>query len=211
MKKIKGIILLITLTLVIAGICGCGKSKKASANPKDSASVRVGDEGLVVTYAEDFSKDYYSEDELEELVDAEVKEFNETYASDKANGVVKESLKIKDKKATLKLKFANVADYEIYSKNYVNSTRNAKMFYGTYSEAVAAGYSLGTTFTKVDDSTEMTIDDISKDESLCVFFTNEGISVSFDGDIVATGKYVKVKDGVATTSDKRENYIIYKK
>ncbi len=211
MKKKKGIVLGCMITAMAICLCGCSLSKKSSAKAKDSEIVTVGeDNSVVVTYTDDFDEEYYDKDELEKLVDSEIKEFNETYALDKTKGITKESLNVKSKKATLKLKFSCYQDYETYCKNYVSSTRNTKLFIGTYEEAVAAGYNFSGKCTKTEDSSEMTVEDIQNEKGVGVFYTNEGTTIKFPGEIISIGQNVTVKDGLAKTTDKRENYIIYK-
>jgi hypothetical protein len=211
MRKYKGVVLVMALVLVTVSICGCSKSKKASAEPKSDTTFQVySDNSFIVTYSEDFSEDYYSKDELSEMVDKEIAEFNENDAVSKDNGISKDFLEVKDKKAVLKIKFNNYKDYNAYSSGYVDSSRNAKLFLGTYEEAIGEGYSCNTKFIKTDDSTELSIEDIKADSELYIMYTNEGMRIAIEGTIVAAGANVTVEDNIAKTSDKKENYIVYK-
>lgn len=211
MRKHKGIILVISLLITAVCVSGCLKSKKSSVKQKAEENLKVySDNSFTVTYSEDFGEDYYSKDELGEMVDRELSEFNNNYAISKDNGITKELLEVKDKKVKLKLKFNNYKDYITYSSDYVNSERNAKLFLGTYEEAVAEGYSLNTKFIRTDNSEELSPEDIKADSELHILYTNEGKHISIDGTVVATGDNVTVKDNIVKTSDKRENYIIYK-
>lgn len=211
MRKHKGFILVMTFLVLAVCICGCSKSKKSSAGTKKEGTFKVcSDNSFIATYSENFGEDYYNKDELGEMVDRELAEFNENDAVSKDKGVTKESLEVKNKVVTLKLKFQTYKDYITYASYYVNSERNARLFLGTYEEAAAEGYSLNTKFTTVQDNTELSLEDVKADSSLYVMYTNEGLSISFDGTVVAIGDNVSVEDGIVKTSDRRENYIIYK-
>lgn len=211
MRKHKGIILVMSLLVTVICICGCSKSKKSSEDKKSEGEFKVcSDNSFIVTYSEDFGENYYSKDELEEMVDKELAEFNAEYAISKDNGITKELLEVKNKVVNLKLKFSDYNDYNTYSANYVNSERNARLFLGTYEKAVQEGYSLNTKFVRLDNSEELSLDEIKADSELCVLYTNEGMNISIEGTVVATGNNVTVKDNIVKTSDKRENYVIYK-
>lgn len=164
MKKRK-IIFCCMLVVVLASVCSCA-SKKSAKKSEDEATVIIDKDNTVsVTYTEEFKEDYYDKDELEAQVDREIEEFNASYAEDKANGMSKQSLKLKDKKITLKLKFASYKDYEAYSAHYVSITKNVKLFAGTYEDAVAAGYDLTNKVIDLDKKPEVKLDEKSDKKS----------------------------------------------
>lgn len=164
MKKRK-IIFCCMLAVVLASVCSCA-SKKSAKKSEDEATVIIDKDNTVsVTYTEEFKEDYYDKDELETQVDREIEEFNSSYAEDKANGMSKQSLKLKDKKITLKLKFASYKDYEAYSAHYVSITKNVKLFAGTYEDAVAAGYDLTNKVIDLDKKPEVKLDEKSDKKS----------------------------------------------
>lgn len=164
MKKRK-IIFCCMLVVVLASVCSCA-SKKSAKKSEDEATVIIDKDNTVsVTYTEEFKEDYYDKDELEAQVDREIEEFNSSYAEDKANGMSKQSLKLKEKKITLKLKFASYKDYEAYSAHYVSITKNVKLFAGTYEDAVAAGYDLTNKVIDLDKKPEVKLDEKSDKKS----------------------------------------------
>ncbi len=164
MKKRK-IIFCCMLVVVLASVCSCA-SKKSAKKSEDEATVIIDKDNTVsVTYTEEFKEDYYDKDELEAQVDREIEEFNASYAEDKANGMSKQSLKLKEKKITLKLKFASYKDYEAYSAHYVSITKNVKLFAGTYEDAVAAGYDLTNKVIDLDKKPEVKLDEKSDKKS----------------------------------------------
>lgn len=211
MRKQKGMILLLLLVIMLVVMAGCGKAKKTQAESKTNPTFNIdGNNCFTVAYEEEFKEDYYDKKELESLIDSELAEFNETYAIDKSNGVVKESFSVKDGKAVLKLRFSSAQDYMNYSSNYVNSTRNARLFIGTYDEAVNAGYSFGGTFYAADGSEGFNAADVKETEKVFVLFTNEKHRIGVSGEIIGMNSNVSLEDKLAVTSDKQENYIIYK-
>lgn len=211
MRKLKGMLLILLLVVMLVVMAGCGKSKKTS-NKSETNSTLVIDENncLIVVYEEDFKEDYYDKKELEKFIDSELAEFNETYAADKSNGVVKESFSVKDSKAVLKLKFSSYQDYMNYSADYVDSTRNARLFIGTYDEAVNAGYSFEETFQSADGKEGFNVLDVKDDEKVFILFTNEKYKIEVNGEILGMNGNVKIENKLAVTSDKQENFIIYK-
>lgn len=211
MRKQKGIGLLLLLVIMLVVMAGCGKAKKTQAESKTNPTFTIdGNNCFTVAYEEEFKEDYYDKKELESLIDSELAEFNETYAVDKSNGVVRESFSVKDGKAVLKLRFSSAQDYMNYSSNYVNSTRNARLFIGTYDEAVNAGYSFGGTFHAADGSEGFDAANVKDEEKVFVLFTNEKYRIGVSGEIIGMNSNVSLEDKLAVTSDKQENYIIYK-
>lgn len=210
MKKQGCVILLLTIACVVL-VTGCGKKKDkktTTTEEKITATFTVAqDNSFEVVYEEDFKEDYYNKDELDSMVDRELQEFNNNYGT----GVIKSGLEIKDGRAKLILKFPDYASYVSYASEYVSSSRNARLFIGSYDEAVAAGYNFAGTYTGKDGKTEFSFDDILGSPGIYVLFTNEGFQISVDGEILGISSGVTVKDGIAVTSDKRENYVIYKK
>lgn len=197
--------LLFTLVLTFAG---CGKSGKSSDKNKVTPNFYVYDTNeFSVAYEEKFDKDYYDKAELEAIIDEELKEFNSNYVSEENKGIEKDSIVMSDKNIVLKLNFHSWENYVTYASEYVNSERNAKLYMGTYEEAIAAGYNFAGKFTSKDGKESYDLSEASSD--LKVIYTNQGFNMKIDGEIVAINENVSLVDGVIVTSEKRENYIIY--
>lgn len=211
MRKQKGLFLFLLLVIMLVVTAGCGKSKKASEESQANPTLVIdGNNYFTVVYEADFTEDYYDKAELENLIDSELAEFNETSAADKNNGVVKESFSVNSNRAVLKLKFSAVSDYMNYSSGYVNSTRNVRLFIGTYDDAVNAGYSFGGTFKSADGKEAFDVSGVKDDEKVFVLYTNEKHWIEVNGEILGMNSNVRLEDKLAVTSDKQENYIIYK-
>ena len=204
MKKRK-IIFCCMLAVVLASVCSCA-SKKTAKKSEDEATVIIDKDNTVsVTYTEEFKEDYYDKDELEAQVDREIEEFNSSYAEDKANGMSKQSLILKDKKITLKLKFASYKDYEAYSAHYVSITKNVKLFAGTYEDAVAAGYDLTNKVIDLDKKPEVKLDEKSDKKSETLEQTGEETSENSEG-----ASTEQTDESESTSEEKSENSYEYK-
>lgn len=232
MKKRK-IIFCCMLAVVLASLCSCA-SKKSAKKSEDEATVIIDKDNTVsVTYTEEFKEDYYDKDELEAQVDREIEDFNSSYAEDKANGMSKQSLKLKDKKITLKLKFASYKDYEAYSAHYVSITKNVKLFAGTYEDAVAAGYDLTNKVIDLDKKPEVKLDEksdkksekdtedtVSKDAEEATTDENSNETESTDETLEQTGEETsensegasteQTDESESTSEEKSENSYEYK-
>lgn len=210
MKKVKKILLVVCILTLILAFSGCGKSEK-KAKKDDSLITNFfeeSDKGFVVVYEEEFNEEYYDKAELEAMIDAEITEFNNDYAKDKAKGIVKDSLKVTDKTATLKIRFYSWEDYVTYASEYISSDRNARLFIGTYKDAVAAGYKFPGKYVSKDGTTSYDISTTSEDTK--VVFSNEGFVMELSGDVIAYNENVTIKNGKVKTSSRRENYILFK-
>ncbi|MCR5509259.1 MAG: hypothetical protein K6F34_11320 [Lachnospiraceae bacterium] len=90
---------------------------------------------------ESFDKDYYSEDELRDIIDSEI----ESYCADRDDDCAKlESLEIKDGVANARMKFATYSDYAGFN--------DVDFFYGTVREAMEHDYPTDVTLKKRDDN-----------------------------------------------------------
>ena len=215
MKNSKKIVLMFLCTAIVLSLVACSKNnKKSSKENKDSvdADFVLNDDGtFLVTYEGDFDKDYYEEKELGKMIDDEINEFNTFYAADKNNGILKESFKVSDKKAILKLKFTSYQDYMNYSSNYVSSTRNAVLFIGKYSDAVAAGFTMAGKFLAPDGNETVDVRNMPVDDNTYVLYTNQGFKLEVPGTIKAISYRAKAlkNTNVVSTPDKREKYIAF--
>lgn len=199
------------LLVLVLAFSGCGKSKKNSEGKKPVApNFYVQDNGeFTVVYEETFDEKYYDKTELEAMIDEEIKEFNAAYVTDGSKGIEKASFEVEDKKAILKLKFFSWNDYVTYSSEYISSDRNAKLFIGSYNDALTAEYKFQGKFTTPDG--KESYDVTTSADDVIIIYTNQGFNMDIEGNIVAINENVTVKDGLAVTSERRQNYIIYKK
>lgn len=211
MFKRKHMAVIVVLLSVFLTMAGCSKkSDTYSAEYKDGYMRIFHDGKIFATYLEDFDEEKYSEDKLKSMVDEEIAEFNEKYSDD--NGMSLEKFEIKNNEATVRFAFDDVEDYVLYNEKYVNSDKVIKMFIGTYDEAIAAGYEVSGQLKAAGKKEKIDADELedkADTSDLYVVYTNEGTVMRFDGDIKFVNNNVKLDDGMAITSDKSQNFILY--
>lgn len=197
---------IIALTTIVLVMCvGCGKKDNSN---KSDAGMQIDAEGrIIVKYEEALDKDYYDEKELESVVDAEVKEFNEEYGND---SLVKDSYKVKKDIATLWYSFENSDKYISYVTNYIRPEKKAKMFVGKYIDAQKAGIKFGGNFDKVGETGTVTKDEFEDTDNLMVVYTNEELSIYVPGKVVYYNENVTIDKDVVNTVASETNYILYK-
>ena len=144
--------LLCMMICVICTLCiaftGCGSTSGVPEEMPQTALV-ITDEGEVTYYLEaDFDKDYYDITELEAMVQEDMQEYN-AELSEKERAVL-ESIKLSadGQRAIVTAKFQNAAAYSRYS--------GYQLFYGTVSEAAAAGLDSGLTMQNAKDGSDVT-------------------------------------------------------
>ena len=218
-KRIAMVFFMLTLVVTMAGCSKKAKGAKSTEKvqktdvKKEPDFILDADGSFTVIYEEDFVEDYYNKVELEAMVDSELKEFNENYAKDAAKGISKAMFTVEKGIAKLGLHFTEDEDYISYETNYVSSTRNARLYVGTYGELAQAGYHLPQRLTQTDGVTQVTEDSFSAQDGVYVIFTNQRFTMSVPGEVIAINSSAKVDagSGAVYTSDKRENYIVFKK
>ncbi|MCI8668714.1 MAG: hypothetical protein HFI34_04215 [Lachnospiraceae bacterium] len=208
-RKTAGLLLMVMAAALLAA--GCSRKDKEASEPdtKRNATLTVDEqEAIVITYTESFDKSYYDKEELESRTAEELAEFNKTASGD--GSAVMESLNVKDGTAVMKIKFADEKVYVDYVKKYVKPDKEAKLFVGTYKDAVSAGYKFSGKFTCGEDLSTVEAKDFKETDGLTVVYTNEEQKILVPGDIIYFSENVSLEKGLAVTSEGKENYIIYK-
>lgn len=160
-------VLRLACALVIATftITGCGKSTDVTKS--ESTAVYVGKDGRVIhTIVEDFSAGYYDLGELKTEIETEVNEYNSTKGQDliSLQDAVKEDANVR-----VTMTYKNTASYADFNK--------VTLFYGTYSDMKAAGYSLPNTL--VDSKGEkIDVSSVSEDQMIIVMDEKIGLFTS---------------------------------
>ncbi len=126
----KPVILLGIMALMVGLLAGCG-------TPDVSTNTIIVDKNGKVTEAlvEDFDKDYYSADELEAFVEAEIAEYE---TSHEAGSVKMSGLSVEEGTARMLMKYSNATAYSDFHQ--------ANFFVGTVVDAQTAGYKFDTDF-----------------------------------------------------------------
>ncbi len=131
---------IISISLVCLLMTGlfsaCGKSLEA-----DRDTVYIQKKGSIIGAAiADFDKDYYDEEELKAFAEERVQEHQEEHGK---NSVTIDKFSVEEGTAKLYMKYAGYEDYQEFNE--------VTLFSGTVPQALAAGFTFDTDFTKIKD------------------------------------------------------------
>ena len=131
---------IISISLVCLLMTGlfsaCGKSLEA-----DRDTVYIQKKGSIIGAAiADFDKDYYDEEELKAFAQERVQEYQEEHGK---NSVTIDKFSVEEGTAKLYMKYAGYEDYQEFNE--------VTLFSGTVPQALAAGFTFDTDFTKIKD------------------------------------------------------------
>ncbi|RKM56020.1 hypothetical protein D6855_15435 [Butyrivibrio sp. CB08] len=114
-------------------LCGCGQSKE------NVSTMTIDSEGKVsYVIFEDFSEDYYNIDELSQMAEKEIAEYNSEYISPKIALEGTELIEVEESTPIVKmaLTFDSYSDFSNFNQE--------SLFYGTVKEAREEGYTIST-------------------------------------------------------------------
>lgn len=206
----------ILVTALLLG--GCGKNETSNsaetiqAGKISSAVIELQKDGSVVeTITEEFTKNYYNEENLKNMLLSEVADYNN--GSENGNLSV-ERFENKDGKLMVQLKYPSTDAYTDYNTNQYN---DSTIFCGTVAEAYDAGYSFDISMT--DSKGEETI---GKEELLGMgenrmLITKVPMRVKLPGKIMYAGENIIVESRNQAIMQADENgdalgtyYIVFK-
>lgn len=163
MDKLKIYVLTMLMLFSLVG-CSFGNS--------DDNSIYLNKKGEVTgTIVEDFAQSYYSEQELEALINQSVSEYNKN-----EEAVSVDKFSVKDNKAKLVTKYASADDYAKFN--------GVEFFYGTIKEALDAGYEFENDFISMDDEKVISADIIKSLENYHVVIFEEKLGFKSDKKIL---------------------------
>lgn len=159
---------------------------------------------------EDFSKDYYDEDELKSYIDTQVKDF---LSEEDSGGVKTSGYKVEDGKVNLTVRYDNADTYGAFT--------GVEIFSGTVVQAQAQGYKFDTDFVTVEDGkTTGTADTqtVLENDDMKTLIIRENTDIIVPGTIQyvsSEGTEVTAKDTVAMENKSDTSvaplvYVIYK-
>ncbi|MGN0131394.1 MAG: hypothetical protein ACI4AA_03015 [Lachnospiraceae bacterium] len=194
MKKRRLLLAAVGLAVLLGG---CALNKQV-----DTTTIIVDKDGTVVeAIVEDFDKDYYRADELEQMVTEEISAYNTTAGGEKAK---LDSLEQEEdsKIIRLNIEYASASDYMQMNEK--------ELFCGTVSDAYQAGYSF---VSMVDQKTGNVVSeaDILEMGDKKIVISEETLDIRVPGKITYASDGVAVTDKTATLPDNGEklSYIIY--
>lgn len=129
----KPVVLLSVMALGVGLLAGCGTPDVATNTVIIEKNGKV-TEALV----EDFSKDYYSEEELESFVEAEIEEYK---AENEGADIKMSGLSIEAGTARMTIKYGDAATYKEF--------HDVDLYVGTVVDAQTAGYKFDANFVEV--------------------------------------------------------------
>lgn len=179
--------------ILLAGLFlwGCGKSNAggdaAAAGNISATEITVQKDGSIIeTITEEFTKDYYKEEELRNMVLSEVADFNNS----EEEAISVDKFEKKNGKIVIVMKYPSA---EAYSEYNTNAYDNKMLFFGTVAQAYDAGYSLDITLRNAKNEEET----IGKEEILAmgdrhIVIASEPARVATFGRILYAGENITV-------------------
>lgn len=178
----KNILLLALFSALIFVFTGCGKLEELTQN-----SIIVNKDGSIeVIMVDTFDKNYYNESELMNFVNTEVNAYNQAHGTDK---ITVGDHSLADGVMTLNMTFADMETYN----NYMPT----KIYVGTLSGCVSAGYDLNRSLVKYGSEDKT----IGKTDMLDMGSTK--VVITYDATAVRTPSKISYYSQDMTTIDKR--------
>lgn len=196
MKKWIGTLLVMAVGFLTVA---CGDQKSAVTK----TTIEAKKNGAIVhTIVEDFTEDYYSFDELQQMINDACEEYNSTAGE---NSVVVESISLDSGVLTAVMRYDDAADYTAFNK--------VPMFTGTIKDAVNAGYNMNVRLYPADGS-EVSIgkDELLEMEDLHLMILREEVDVNVWDDVLYHSMNVIETDDsrkVQIVSEKTLTFIVF--
>lgn len=189
-----------TTAILLAGLflCGCGESgtKNSAVTEKETVSASASafvievlkDGSITETITEDFSREYYDEENLKNMILAEVADFNN---SSQEGEISVDKFENKNGKLTVKMKYPSAEIYTAYNTNPYN---DGSLFLGTVAEAYDAGYSLDVSLKDIKGGQTIGKEELLGMGSGKILISKEPMYVKVPGKILYIGENV-IADG----------------
>ena len=197
MKKI-GLMLL--SVLISMALFGCGQEKS-----DDTTTITVEKSGKIVgSIVEDFDKEYYSEDELKEMIASDIAKFNN---SSDGESVKLNSISVSDGVAKTTLTYKDAESYAGFN--------DVILFEGTVAEAYNAGYSFDDVTLKSATEDGVTLDKsgILAEGSMHIVITDENEKIKTYKNIAYISSNVTLvnkKEAAVAETEEPVTYILFK-
>lgn len=207
-KRIASLLLAVICTMAL--LTGCEKEQVYI--PVTTNTIEALQDGRVIGYiVEDFDKDYYDINELEDMVRTEIDAYNDekknlSTEAGRTLVIVDKVYMAEDgsKKAVVALNFQNAAVYADYMEQ--------ELFYGTVAEAVANGYELDKKLANVKGGDVFAGEQIQKNSEKLVLILKDTVTVRTEGTVQYLSANARLtEDGfVDCTGNDDLKYIIIK-
>lgn len=195
-------IAILTVSLLLLGLLtGCADH---ATETEQTTMTIAKDRSVTLIIVEDFTQDYYSQSELQEMILKEAAAYNNSHGAD---DISVEKVEVKDQKATVVMQFATPQAYAAYN--------NQIFFCGTVEEAVQAGYAMDVPLLQLGEVTRQ----IGRDELMTMadsklIIAEESQQIRLPGEVqyASEGVIVSGKGRTVMLPEEQEGmaYIIYK-
>lgn len=169
------------------------------------SGISISKKGAVTEKAiENFDKDYYNKEELEQKIAAEIESYNSAAGK---NAVKKKSFRVKDGVATLNMTYETAKDYADFN--------GVDLYVGDIQGAVQAGYAFEGKFAevsggKVSEGNLLWGSQIMTGKNYNTIAVREALLIEVPGTIKYVSENVKVKDkSTAVIEEDATAYILY--
>lgn len=193
MKKAFKSLMMCSLIMLFLSACGTEAAIEKNTLSIDKKNV------VTETLIDDFSKEYYSSDELKQMIDNEVSDYNSSAGAD---NITVENFEVADKKVKLVRKYTSYKDYA--------GLTGQDFFVGTVAEAYDKGYSF-TDMTDADGEESISKSQVLEMSDYKIVICSDVVDVRVNGKIAYVSSGVKVKDSKTASVEKTDelSFILY--
>ena len=177
MKKLILLLLMLT-TMIFMGACGLSEQSVTEDTITVDKKGQVS--GIIV---EDFEKEYYSQQELSQMITEEIDAYN---TGGDAIRLEKFEVSDLDGKAYVNITYASTQDYKVFNE--------AELFDGTVSDAYQAGYEFVDVRSVNEGDAGLDAKSVPEKGSMRILIFEEPVAVQ------VSGKIAYVSDGVTVTN-----------
>lgn len=211
-----------TVGIVLTGLFlfGCGDKEAEKATEETGTIVETAsactievmkDGSIMELITEDFSQEYYSEENLKNMVLSEVADFNKNHEKDT---ISVEKVESKNGKVTVKIRYPSA---DIYTEYNTDDYNEKGLFNGTVAEAYDAGYLLDISMTDIKGETTIGKEELLGMGSEKILISEAPLQIKVPGKILYVGERVEAdsKDEAHMITDENgktngKYYVIYK-
>jgi len=198
----KKMILCTILIFSFALLAGCTRKKiKLSSEEVKVNTIVLKEDGTVqAATVEEFNKDYYSVEELNNFITREINEFNQSVGTE--NAITMDSLEKQDNNVVLILTYQNLDTYAAFNKVEAVSMGTKAL--------QSKDIELPDVFVKEDNGAYVTQDVALKNEAYQVVMINENIDFMVEGTIKYYANCILVDSHMVQTAADGTSFIVYK-
>lgn len=211
MHKAKSILTLLFLSVLL---CACGEKNTEESEPAAITGTEIEilkDGSIVETITEEFTKEYYDETNLRDILLAEIEDFNKSMEN---GNITVDKFENTDGKLTVSMKYPSSDIYTAYNTDPYN---NKSLFCGTVAEAHDEGYTFDISLTDTKGENAIGKDDILGMGSSKILIADAPSRVKVTGKILYIGENISVSGKNRANMRSDENgeslgryYVIYK-